>query len=106
MEKEFWTIGEIVEVFQVQEDLIHMMEREQVITFCSDGKESGKLLPSSEIEKIQLAKTLIEDMDVNIPGVEVILHMGQNMIEMRCQFDEILKQLAEEFTKLLSKLEK
>jgi MerR family transcriptional regulator/heat shock protein HspR len=35
-------------------------------------------------------------MDINLPGVEVILTMRQNMIDMRRQFDDILKDLAQE----------
>jgi hypothetical protein len=31
---------------------------------------------------------------VNLPGVEIILRMRQNMFEMRRQFDEILEDLA------------
>jgi MerR family transcriptional regulator/heat shock protein HspR len=33
-------------------------------------------------------------MEVNLPGVEVILQMRQNMLDMRRQFDDILEDLA------------
>jgi MerR family transcriptional regulator/heat shock protein HspR len=36
----------------------------------------------------------MEDMDVNLPGVEVILRMRENMVQMRRQFDAILEELA------------
>jgi len=39
----------------------------------------------------------VEDMGVNLPGVEVILRMRQMMFDMRRQFDEILDDLAREF---------
>lgn len=106
MEKEFWSIEEIIEILEVRQDFIAALESEQIISFCIDEKKNEKLLPSSELEKLQVAKTLIEDMDVNLPGVEVILRMRQNMIEMRCQFDEILKNLADEFQALLEKQER
>ena len=41
----------------------------------------------------------MEEMDVNLPGVEVILRMRQNMIDMRRQFDDILEDLARELRK-------
>lgn len=106
MEKEFWSISEIVEILEVREEFITTLEKEQIISFCRDEKGSDKLLPSSEFEKLQVAKTLIEDMDINLPGVEVILRMRQNMIEMRCQFDDILKNLVDEFRELLSRQER
>jgi MerR family transcriptional regulator, heat shock protein HspR len=103
MEIKFWSMAEIVEILEVREELIATLEKEQIITFCFDEKQNRKLLPSSELEKLQVAKTLIEEMDVNLPGVEVGLQMRQNYLEMRCQFDEILKNLVEEFKELLNR---
>ena len=34
-------------------------------------------------------------MDVNLPGVEVILRMRQNMLAMRKQFDDILEDITQ-----------
>jgi MerR family transcriptional regulator/heat shock protein HspR len=55
------------------------------------------------MEKIRLAKILIEDMGVNLPGVEVIIKMRQNMFEMRKQFDSILEDLAKTLNVTLKK---
>jgi MerR family transcriptional regulator/heat shock protein HspR len=47
-----------------------------------------------EREKLRLALLLMEEMEVNLPGVEIILRMRQTMDEMRKQFDDILEDLA------------
>ena len=50
-----------------------------------------------DLENIRLAKILIEEMGVNLAGVEVILRLRQNMIEMRRQFDAILEDISTMF---------
>ena len=94
MPEEFWTINDVVECFQVEERFIKTLEDEEII--CSSYLEttSAKVFTAIEVEKLRLAKTLVEDMGVNLAGVEVVLRMRQNMIDMRRQFDDILEDLA------------
>lgn len=96
MEKEVWTVKEVIRVLNIDEGFVAALEREQIITVIRDETRGGELIPRPEIDKIRIAKTLVEDMDINLPGVEVILTMRQNMIDMRRQFDDILKDLAQE----------
>jgi MerR family transcriptional regulator, heat shock protein HspR len=65
---------------------------------------SGKSFSVAEMEKIRLAKILMDEMDVNLAGVEVILQMRKSMIAMRKQFDAILEDLAQEMEKNLKRL--
>jgi MerR family transcriptional regulator/heat shock protein HspR len=99
MAKEYWTITEIIETIQVDEGLIEELEREEII--CSTCPEGYNLrhYSAAEIDKVRLAKILMEEMEVNMPGVEVILRMRQNMLEMRKQFDAILKDLVAQLNK-------
>jgi len=95
MAKEYWTITEVLEAFQVQERFIDDLEKEEIICpTCLQG-HSTRYYSVHELDKLRLAKILIEDMDVNMPGVEVILRLRQNMIQMRKQFDDILEDLAQ-----------
>ncbi len=101
MEKEVWTVKEVIEVLNVDEGFIATLEKEDVITLITDETGREKLLPNQEIDKIRVARILMEEMDINLPGIEVILRMRQNMIDMRRQFDEILEDLAREMQKRL-----
>jgi MerR family transcriptional regulator/heat shock protein HspR len=94
MTKEFWTVTEVVEIFEIGEDFLTELEEEEVLCPVCRDDSPAKLFPATELEKLRLAKILIEDMGVNLPGVEIILRMRQNMFEMRRQFDEILEDLA------------
>jgi MerR family transcriptional regulator/heat shock protein HspR len=94
MGKEFWTVTEVVEIFQVDERFIDELEKEEIICPVCKEQPPAKLFSSADLEKLRLAKVLIEEMDVNLPGVDIILRMRQSMFEMRRQFDSILEDLA------------
>lgn len=91
--KKLWTVAEIIQTFQVDEQFIQALEEGSIICSRCGRKRSLRRFPSEEVEKLRLAKVLIEEMEVNVPGVEVILHMRQTMIDMRRQFDDILEDL-------------
>lgn len=48
-----------------------------------------RLFTDDDIEQICFIKRLIDDLGVNLAGVEVILHMRQQLIEMQTQLDQI-----------------
>jgi MerR family transcriptional regulator/heat shock protein HspR len=104
MIKKFWSVTEVVEFFQVNEAFLNNLEKEDIV--CPSCREdlSGKSFSVAEMEKIRLAKILMDEMDVNLAGVEVILQMRKSMIAMRKQFDAILEDLAQEMEKNLKRL--
>ena len=101
MTKEYWTVSEVIEIFHMDEDVITYLEEEEIVCpECFDAHPT-KRFSAMELDKLRLAKVLMEDMDINLPGVEVILRMRQNMIQMRKQFDDILEDLAGQFKESL-----
>ena len=94
MTKEFWTITEVIEIFEVEERFLADLEEEEIVCPTCLEDPSAKLFPTGELDKLRLAKILVEELGINLPGVDVILRMRQNMIEMRKQFDAILEDLA------------
>lgn len=103
MTKELWTVTEIMEVFQVEEGFLRRLEEEEIVCPSCDEGPSTKLFPLEEVEKLRVAKILMEELDVNLSGVEVILRMRRSMIEMRRQFDAILEDLAGQVREALSR---
>ena len=97
MSKRFWTVTEVVELFHVDEHFIAALEEEEIVcATCRDDRPT-KLFSPGELEKLRIAKVLMDDMGINLAGVEVILRMRQDMLDMRRQFDAILEDLAEQF---------
>ena len=93
-DEKLWTISEVVEFFQIEETFVVDLEEEEVIQPIQREGQKGKLFSADELEKVRLAKILVEEMGVNVAGVDVILRMRQNLIEMRAQFDAILDDVA------------
>lgn len=94
MSKEYWTITEVIESFELDEDLLKELESEEIVCpVCREGG-STKFFTARDLETLRLTKIFMEDMGVNLPGVEVILRMRQNMLDMRRQFDAILEEMA------------
>ena len=94
MTKEFWKITEVVKKFQIDRRFLDDLEEEEIICPICREKSTEKLLSSEDLENLRLARILFEEMDVNLPGIEVILQMRKNMLDMRKQFDAILEDLA------------
>lgn len=103
MNKKYWTVTEITRLFQVDEQFISQLEKEQIVCSTCTQKSSGRLFSDDELEKMRLAKILIEEMDVNLPGVDIIINMRQSMFDMRKQFDDILKDMARQMHELMKK---
>ena len=104
MTKEFWTVTEVVEIFQVDERFIEDLEEEDVVCPICRKDTPTKLFSARDLENLRLAKILVEDMGLNLAGVEVVLQMRRSMIEMRRQFDAILEDLAKEFQESFKKV--
>ena len=94
MTKEFWKLTEVVEEFQIDRGFLEILEKEEIICPVCHEKSTEKLLCSNDLDRLRLARILFEEMDVNLPGIEVILQMRKNMLDMRKQFDAILEDLA------------
>lgn len=103
MTKKYWSATEVVEFFQVNEAFLDDLEKENIVcSSCPDGL-SRKSFSVGEMEKVRLAKILMDEMDVNLAGVEVVLQMRKSMIAMRKQFDAILEDLAREMGEKLKR---
>ena len=102
MTKEFWTSTEIIRIFQVEEHFISELEEYDIVCpTCAEDPQT-RTFNAHDMEKLRIAKTLMEEMDVNLPGVEIILRMRQNMIAMREQFDDILEEVQRQFKNVMN----
>ena len=103
MRKEFWTVTEVVEYFEIDEGFLADLEGEEIICPIRREDPSVRIFSITEMEKLRVAKILVEEMDVNLAGVEIILRMRQNMIDMRNQFDAILEDVGRQVQETFGK---
>jgi MerR family transcriptional regulator/heat shock protein HspR len=94
MPRKFLRITEVVKICGVDEDFVIRLEKEKVI--YPIVRRSRKLYPLDQVDRIRVARLLIEEMGVNLEGAEVALHMREQMIAMQRQFNELLRLLGRE----------
>ena len=101
--KEFYTRKEILHLLQIEEGLLFSLEKEEIIHPIEKDGLAGEFFSSLDLERVRLAKLLIEEMEVNLAGVDIILRMRQDMIQLRRQFDVILEDVAKHLENLSRK---
>ena len=101
MAKEYWTTTEVIELFRVETRFLDDLEEEEIL--CPESREDPveKRFSEVDLERLRLAKLLVEEMGVNLAGVEIILRMRRDMYAMRAQFDAILEDVAQNVRQLL-----
>ncbi|MDD5475769.1 MAG: chaperone modulator CbpM [Syntrophales bacterium] len=101
MAKEFWTLSEVIEIFEIKRQLLINLEEEEILCPRCSEDDGERLYSSEDMEILRITVLLIEELDVNLPGVDIILRMRRRMIDMRKQFDNILKDMADKMRERL-----
>ncbi|OGQ82877.1 MAG: hypothetical protein A3F90_20135 [Deltaproteobacteria bacterium RIFCSPLOWO2_12_FULL_60_19] len=94
MAQKYLRITEVIQICGVDEAFVLRLERESLISPVT--RRSQKLYPLEQVDRIRVARLLIEEMGVNLEGAEVALHMREQMIAMQRQFNELLRLLGKE----------
>jgi MerR family transcriptional regulator/heat shock protein HspR len=82
-------------------ELLALLEREELIE-VKRTLEGAPVIAPREVERARLVALLTQELDVNLAGAEVILHMRDDMIAMQRQFDAILRDLVDELKRSLA----
>ncbi len=89
--KKYFRVAEIVETCDVSVEFIRALEQEHVIK--SVRRRRLKCYPLDQVDRIRVAHVLVGEMGVNLAGVEVALHMREQLISMRRELGIILRRL-------------
>lgn len=77
-------------VCSVTREFILSLEQESLITSVTRKKE--KVYPLDQVDRIRVAHNLMGEMGVNLEGVEVVLHMREQIVAMRRQLARMINQ--------------
>ncbi len=94
MPRKYLRITEVTKICNVDAKFVTRLERENVISPIL--RRSQKVYPLDQVNRVRVARLLMEEMGVNLEGAEVALHMREQMIAMQRQFNEILRLLGRE----------
>jgi MerR family transcriptional regulator/heat shock protein HspR len=100
MTERYLKLAEAMELLGVDREMFQMLEAEDLI-HLKRTLDQDVLISAEDVDRVRVVRVLIEELDVNLAGVEVILHMREDMLAMRYQFDEILTTLVKELRERL-----
>lgn len=76
-------------------DFIERLEQEGLVDL-KRTLDDVVVISADALDRVRFITLLTEELEVNLPGAEVILHMRDDMIAMQRQFEEILASLVDE----------
>jgi MerR family transcriptional regulator/heat shock protein HspR len=96
MVEHYYYRKQIIEIFDFEEGFLSQLEAEELVHTVEVESGGEQVFPVDQVERLRIISNLVRDLEVNLPGVEVILAMRENMILMQRQFDKILEALVTE----------
>lgn len=95
------SLREVCARYAIDDDLLRVIETEQLVEI-KQSAEGGRVVSAEQAERLRLVAVLMRELDVNVAGVEVILHMHEDLCSMQRQFDEILQAVVAEMRRRLA----
>jgi MerR family transcriptional regulator/heat shock protein HspR len=92
MSGKYFPLAEAAERAGLTTAYLEMLEHEGIIVI-KRTLDDVVVISGADLDKARVTALLTEELEVNLPGAEVILRMRDDMIAMRRQFDEILVDL-------------
>jgi DNA-binding transcriptional MerR regulator len=99
MSEQYYYRKQVIELFDCDEAFLDELEAEALVHSIEAGTGGERVFSSDQVERIRIITNLVRDLEVNLPGCEVILEMRERLINMRSQFDQILAMLVTHFKK-------
>jgi MerR family transcriptional regulator/heat shock protein HspR len=88
-------LSEIAAQYGIDRGALERLAREELIEIKHTLDEEP-VVSGEDVDKARLAMLLMNELDVNLAGAEVIVHMREEMLAMQRQFGKILETLIAE----------
>jgi hypothetical protein len=91
--------SEVTERTGIVREELEMLVREQVIE-VKQTLDGEPVISADDADTARVVHIFMNELDVNLPGAEVIAHMRAEILAMRRQFGKILETLIAEIRTL------
>ena len=88
-------LSEISAQYGIDRNALEGLAREEFIEIKYTLDEEP-VVSNDDVDRARLAMVLMNELEVNLAGAEVIMHMRDEMLAMQRQFGKILETLIEE----------
>ena len=95
--KKIYYINQVIEKTNLNEEQIKRIEEEGLIDIRVEN--NIRYFIEEDVEKLILIKRLMDDLELNLAGIDVVLNMRNKLIELQENFLNFIEQLKEEIKK-------
>ena len=88
----YYTRKQVVELLEIDEGFLVTLEREEIVARDAPAGAGGDF-SDVMLERARVAQNLVRDLDVNIPGVAVIVRMREEVSDLRRHVEKLLTEL-------------
>lgn len=92
MDDQLYTIGVAAQLAGLHEQSLRMYERRGLIT-PRRSKGNIRLYSAEDIDQIRFIRRLVDDLGVNLAGVEVIIQMRRQLLDAQAALAELRAEL-------------
>ncbi len=86
-----FTRRQVLEILELEESFLVALEEEAIVEPDAPAPEAS--YSDSMLERIRVASELVRELDVNLAGAAVILHMREELNDLRRRVAELLNEL-------------
>ena len=90
----YYTRRQVVELLELDELFLVSLEREDIVLHDAPPEEEGEF-SERMLERARVAQNLVRDLEVNLPGVAVIVRLREEMVGLRRHMEDLLAQLGQ-----------
>ncbi|MEX2208398.1 MAG: chaperone modulator CbpM [Myxococcota bacterium] len=90
----YYTRRQVVELLEIDEGFLVSLEREDIVLRDAPPEVEGEY-SERMLERARVAQNLVRDLEVNLPGVAVIVRLREEMVGLRRHMEDLLTQLGQ-----------
>ncbi len=90
----YYTRRQVVELLELDELFLVSLEREEIVESDAPPEAEGEF-SERMLERARVAQNLVRDLEVNLPGVAVIVRLREEMVGLRLRLEELLTQVGQ-----------
>src|SRR5262249_36448521 len=88
----YYTRKQVVELLEIDDGFLVALEQEEVVARDAPADVAGEF-SEQMLERVRVAHTLVRDLDVNLPGVAVIVRLREEVSGLRRRLEQVLGEL-------------
>jgi hypothetical protein len=86
----YYTRKQLIELLEIDDGFLVALEQEEVV--AQDAPADGGEFSEQMLERVRVAHTLVRDLDVNLPGVAVIVRLREEVSGLRRRLEQVLAE--------------